>query len=66
MVHYCVGGILIALQVMRAAEIVVKAPLVWIGIWDALDAFSPYNVFHYAVMALFLSPAFGAFWFRAP
>jgi hypothetical protein len=54
-------GILIVLQLIRAADVVLRAPSVWTGIWDALDALSPFNIVHFVVMLLAASPAFGAF-----
>jgi hypothetical protein len=55
-------GLVLVLQFIRAAEIVLRAPSIWNGVWEAIDAtFNPYHVVHFAVMLLVLSPAFGAF-----
>jgi hypothetical protein len=54
-------GLLAVRQLIRAGDIVLRAPSIWTGIWDALDLLSSFNSVHFVVLLLVASPAFGAF-----
>jgi hypothetical protein len=54
-------GLFLALQVIRSLDIMLRAPSMWTGMSDVLDAFSPYNGVHFTAMVIAASPALGAF-----
>jgi type III secretory pathway component EscS len=57
-------GLVFILTMASFAGTMIAAPTFWAGVTAIQDELSPFNIKYYLTMAVLLSPALGALWWR--